>query len=50
MFKRAKNNNIYKGRKPIKVDTLKFLEILDDVNKEKLSAKEGVKKNRNINR
>lgn len=43
-IERAKNNNIYKGRKPIKVDTLKFLEILDDVNKEKLSAKEGAKK------
>lgn len=41
---RAKNNNIYKRRKPIKVDTLKFLEILDDVNKEELSAKEGAKK------
>ena len=43
-IERAKNNNIYKGRKPINVDTLKFLEILDDVNKGKLSAKEGAKK------
>ena len=41
---KGKLNNVYKGRKPINIDRLKFMEILDDIEKGKINAKEGAKK------
>lgn len=37
---KAKENGIYKGRKAIKVDTLKFMDLLEKVEKKKLTPRE----------
>lgn len=36
----AKNNNKYKGRKPLKIDKLKFLEVLSRVKNKEITSKE----------
>lgn len=41
---RAKEKNVYKGRKAIKVDELLFLSVLDDFNQKKINAKDAAKK------
>ena len=40
----AKQKNKYKGRKPIDVDRLAFLEIYERIKKKEITVKEGAKK------
>lgn len=42
-IKKAKSENKYKGRKPKQVDELKFIELLDKVNRKELKPKEAAK-------